>query len=159
FDIAGLEIYLPLVGGARTVVLPRSTGLNGVHLKEALNTVGATVLQATPSTWRLLLDAGWVPDGSLKVLCGGEAMPADLASALAQESTRAWNLYGPTETTIWSSSSALKVGDRASIGRPISNTQLYVLDGFGEVVPIGVAGELYIGGAGLARGYFGRADL
>ncbi|MGH3582238.1 MAG: non-ribosomal peptide synthetase, partial [Mycobacterium sp.] len=151
FDIAGLELYLPLLWGARLVVLPRSIAQDGGTLRVRLEEIGATILQATPSTWRLLQDAGW-SDATVKVLCGGEAVPADLASSLAERGASAWNLYGPTETTIWSALCPLKAGERVSIGRPIWNTQLYVLDEVLEPVPIGVRGELYIGGAGLARG-------
>ncbi|MGC2776897.1 MAG: amino acid adenylation domain-containing protein, partial [Bradyrhizobium sp.] len=159
FDIAGLEIYLPLLAGARVVVLPREVSVDGERLREQLTTVGATMLQATPATWRLLTDAGWRPSASLKVLCGGEALPSDLATRLADESCASWNLYGPTETTVWSTLSRITAERRVSIGNAIANTQLYVLDGHGELAPVGVAGELYIGGAGLARGYYGRADL
>ncbi|WP_315792608.1 non-ribosomal peptide synthetase [Bradyrhizobium sp. SZCCHNRI1002] len=159
FDIAGLEIYLPLLAGARVVVLPRELSADGERLRERLAVIGATMLQATPATWRLLTDAGWRPSASLKVLCGGEALPPDLASRLADGSSASWNLYGPTETTVWSSLSRITTERRIGIGHAIANTQLHVLDGHGELVPVGVAGELYIGGAGLARGYFGRAAL
>ncbi|WKA26401.1 non-ribosomal peptide synthetase [Bradyrhizobium roseum] len=159
FDIAGLEVYLPLVVGARVVIISRRVSTDGALLKEALGASGATILQATPSTWRLLIEAGWAAAQPLKVLCGGEALPTDLAGCLIERSTSIWNLYGPTETTIWSTVSRVGVKNGVRIGRPISNTQLYILDQRGHVVPTGVPGELYIGGAGLARGYFGRPDL
>jgi amino acid adenylation domain-containing protein len=159
FDIAGLELYLPLMKGARVAIVPREVGVDGARLTAILETAGASMMQATPSTWRLLLEAGWAPAGPLRILCGGEAMPADLAISLAEKSSSVWNLYGPTETTIWSTLDRVGADGRIRIGRPISNTQLYVLDEGGEVSPTGVAGELYIGGAGLARGYFGRPDL
>ncbi|WP_257165209.1 non-ribosomal peptide synthetase, partial [Bradyrhizobium sp. SRS-191] len=159
FDIAGLEIYLPLLAGARVVVLPRELSVDGERLRDRLAAIDATMLQATPATWRLLTDAGWRPSASLKVLCGGEALPPDLALRLADGSSASWNLYGPTETTVWSSLSRIATERRISIGHAIANTQLHVLDDHGELVPVGVAGELYLGGAGLARGYLGRADL
>jgi amino acid adenylation domain-containing protein len=158
FDIAGLELHLPLLSGARVAVLPRAATLDGHALQERLNAVGATVVQATPASWRLLLEAGWSGAGT-KVLCGGETLPGDVAAALAAGSAAAWNLYGPTETTIWSTVAPLGDGDRISIGRPLWNTRVYVLDGQLRPVPIGVAGELYIGGVGLARGYLGRPGL
>jgi len=159
FDIAGLELYLPLVRGARVVIISRQIAVDGARLKDALEASGATILQATPSTWRLLVEAGWKPAKPPKILCGGEAMPPDLAVSLAERSTSTWNLYGPTETTIWSTQSHIVAARGVSIGGPIANTQLYVLDAGGDVVPTGVAGELYIGGAGVARGYLGRPDL
>ena len=159
FDIAALELYLPLVRGARVIVVPRHVAMDGERLKQALEENAATMLQATPSTWRLLVDAGWRPRQPLKVLCGGEALPVDLAASLAERSGSTWNLYGPTETTIWSALSPVVANEKIKIGRPIANTQLYVLDRSGKVVPTGVAGELHIGGVGLARGYFGRPDL
>ena len=158
FDIAGLEIYLPLLVGARIVLLPRAVALDGNSLRQRLEAIGASVMQATPSTWRLLHQAGW--DGvGLKVLCGGEALPVDLARVLTAGSVEVWNLYGPTETTIWSTTSQLGQNGTVNIGRPIWNTQVYVLDGRLDSVPVGVAGELYIGGVGLARGYLRRAGL
>ena len=158
FDIAGLEIYLPLLVGARVVLVSRPVAADGGSLRVCLAASGANVMQATPASWRLLQQAGWSGTG-LKVLCGGEALPADLAEALRRQSGEAWNLYGPTETTIWSSSSRLAPNQAVSIGRPIWNTQVYVLDDALNPVPIGVSGELYIGGAGLARGYLGRPGL
>jgi amino acid adenylation domain-containing protein len=152
FDIAGLEIYLPLLQGGRLVVIPRDVALEGRRLREGLEAVGAGVMQATPVTWRLLLEAGW--DGKrLKVLCGGEALAIDLAQSLTARSASVWNLYGPTETTVWSTASRLVQGGHVTIGRPISNTQAYVLDPSLQPTPIGVCGELYLGGASLSRGY------
>ena len=117
-------------------------------------------MQATPATWRLLLDAGWTGSAQLKVLCGGEALPRELAQQLLARAAAVWNLYGPTETTIWSAVSKVEPGDGpVPIGRPIANTQLYLLDRHLQPVPIGVPGELYIGGAGVARGYLNRPEL
>jgi amino acid adenylation domain-containing protein len=159
FDIAGLEIYLPLITGARLIVLPRAVTADGAALRAGLEGGAITVMQATPATWRMVLEAGWQPQRGLKALCGGEALPVDLAAALTAGVSELWNLYGPTETTIWSTASRVEAGKPIRIGRPIANTQLYVLDDGLLPVPIGVTGELYIGGAGLARGYLGRPAL
>ena len=159
FDIAGLELFLPLITGGRVVVASREEVVDGGLLMARLKSSGATVMQATPATWRLLLEAGWQGDEGLQVLCGGEAMGARLAEELAARSRELWNLYGPTETTIWSSVSKVDGRSAVTIGVPIANTQLYVLDGQGQAVPIGVVGELYIAGDGLARGYLKRPEL
>jgi amino acid adenylation domain-containing protein len=158
FDIAALEIFLPLVVGARIEIASREVASDGLHLAELLARSGASVMQATPATWRMMLDSGWRNAYGLKVLCGGEALPADLARQLLDAGTVLWNMYGPTETTIWSAVKKLE-DSVISIGRPIANTCLYVLDEFQQPVPIGVSGELFIGGNGLARGYLGRAGL
>jgi amino acid adenylation domain-containing protein len=160
FDIAGLELYLPLITGARLVVATRETASDGTQLLAKMRNVGATVLQATPITWRLLLEAGWKGDPQLTVLCGGEALPRDLADQLLATGCPLWNMYGPTETTIWSSALRVQPGQGpVPLGPPIANTQFYVLDSGGQPVPTGVPGELHIGGDGLARGYFQRPQL
>ncbi len=163
FDIAGLELYLPLLVGARLEVARREVTQDGERLAAQVARSGATVMQATPATWRLLLATGWRPPGSLRVLCGGEALPGALAAALQAGGAVVWNLYGPTETTIWSSVQRVESDAEAEavvpLGQPIANTQFYVLDEYGQVVPPGVPGELYIGGVGLARGYLGRPEL
>jgi amino acid adenylation domain-containing protein len=160
FDIAGLELYLPLLKGARLVLLTRDEAGDGRILRERLAATGATVLQATPATWRLLLESGWAGTTGLKVLCGGEALPRDLANELAKRASEVWNVYGPTETTIWSSLCRIREGEGAvSIGHPVANTALYVLDKAMNQLPVGVPGELFIGGDGLARGYWNRPDL
>ncbi len=159
FDIAGLELYLPLLAGAQVVLVPRAVALDGERLRELLVHSGATVMQATPATWRLLLEAGWRGDGTLTVLCGGEALPRDLAEALLARSGALWNLYGPTETTIWSMLQKVSNAGRISIGRPLANTQIHLLSRGLLPVPMGAPGELHIGGAGLARGYRDRPDL
>jgi amino acid adenylation domain-containing protein len=160
FDIAGLELYLPLTIGARVVLVSREVALDGKRLVASLENVQATVMQATPSTWKLMLLSGWQGSRRLKILSGGEALSPELAEALRKAGGSVWNLYGPTETTIWSTAWRVKPGSGPmSIGRPIANTQVYVLDRNLQVVPIGVPGELHIGGDGVARGYLKRPEL
>ena len=160
FDIAGLELYLPLIVGARVVLASRETASDPRALAGLIERSGTTVLQATPTTWRMLIDAEWPGRHGLKALCGGEALPGALADQLVGLGLELWNMYGPTETTIWSTCARLDTkGEPLTIGRPIANTTLYVLDAHLQPVPIGVPGELWIGGEGLARGYRGRPDL
>ena len=160
FDIAGLELYLPLSVGARVVLVSREEASDPTRLADRLTTSGATVMQATPATWRMLLAAGWHDGSRLKILCGGEALPQELASELLGTGAELWNLYGPTETTIWSTIfNITKKDGPVLIGRPIANTQVYILDAHLQLVPIGVVGELFIGGDGLARGYLNRPEL
>ena len=160
FDIAGLEIFLPLAVGARLALVGRGTAADGAGLLRALAESGATVMQATPVSWRMLLDAGWEGDTRLKALCGGEALPPGVARDLLGRTASLWNVYGPTETTIWSTvHRVLPEEGPAPIGRPISNTRAYVVDRWGRPAPIGVSGELCIGGAGLARGYLNSPAL
>jgi amino acid adenylation domain-containing protein len=160
FDIAGLELFLPWIAGAKVELISREVAADGAALAEQLSACGATLLQATPATWRLLLEAGWSGDTRLRALCGGEALPRDLADALLDRVGELWNLYGPTETTVWSTIERVVPGAAAvRIGRPIANTQIYVLDRTGEPVPIGVPGEIWIGGAGVAPGYHRRPEL
>ncbi|MCW5315485.1 amino acid adenylation domain-containing protein [Nostoc sp. KVJ3] len=177
FDIAALELYLPLVVGARVVVVAREVAIDGARLLLELQHSDATVMQATPATWQMLLASGLGTQKlGMKLLCGGEALPTQLAHQLLETGSEVWNLYGPTETTIWSSiyqlrkdatqlegRSAIASGAAlraiAPIGRPITNTQIYILDTELQPVPVGVPGELHIGGAGLAHGYLNRPKL
>ncbi len=160
FDIAILELFLPLITGARTVIASQEVALDGNLLLKAIKNYDITVMQATPSTWRLLLSAGWNGSKHLKVICGGEAMPRDLMRELVYRNGSVWNMYGPTETTVWSTCICIyNVDDPVLIGRPIGNTKTYVLDKQMQPVPIGVRGELYIGGEGLSLGYINRPDL
>jgi len=160
FDIAGLEIYLPLTLGASVEIVNRSVYSDGKQLLERLNNSSATIMQATPATWRMLLEAGWKSSPGLKILVGGEAVPAKLANELMQRAESVWNMYGPTETTIWSTVRKFEPGvESVSIGRPIANTEIFILDRRLQPVPIGIAGELFIGGDGLATGYFKRPEL
>jgi len=144
------------------VLARRDTAADGALLAALLASSGATVMQATPATWRLLLAAGWRGAPQLKVLCGGEALPPDLAGELLSRTASLWNVYGPTETTIWSTVepvTAAATSGALPIGRPIANTGIHLLDRHLQPVPVGVAGELYIGGAGVARGYLRRPAL
>ena len=161
FDIAGLEIYLPLTVGAKVVIASREQAWEAHALERLMSVSRVTAMQATPATWRLLIEGGWSGDRSLKVLCGGEALPRELAEQLLPRCGELWNMYGPTETTIWSSIHRLTDVNwsLAPIGRPIGNTRMYVVDKHRQLLPVGVAGELCIGGDGLARGYWNRPEL
>jgi amino acid adenylation domain-containing protein len=159
FDIAGLELYLPLMVGGKVVLAGREEAADGRRLRALLAESGTTVLQATPATWRLLLESGWEGSARLAALCGGEALPPGLAAALRSRAGSLWNVYGPTETTIWSTVEEIHGDGPILIGRPIANTEVYIFDGAGPPVPVGVPGELWLGGAGLARGYLGRPEL
>jgi amino acid adenylation domain-containing protein len=160
FDIAALELYLPLTVGGQTIVVSREIASDGCRLADRLSGASATVMQATPATWKMLLDSQWENDSRLKILCGGEALPNKLADQLLLKSSSLWNMYGPTETTIWSVHCQVSVErESTSLGRPIDNTQTYILDANLQSVPIGVPGEIYIGGDGLARGYLKQPDL
>jgi surfactin family lipopeptide synthetase A len=160
FDIAVLELFLPLCVGARVVIASREVAWDGERLAKVLGECGATVMQATPATWRLLIEAGWRGQARFKALCGGEALTQQLAAELMARAGRVWNLYGPTETTVWSTCYELKDPEGpVLIGQPIGNTQVYVLDRYLQPVPVGVPGELYLGGVGVARGYLNRPAL
>jgi amino acid adenylation domain-containing protein len=160
FDIAVFDLWAPLAVGARIVLAPGETAADGVLLRGLLEGSGATILQATPATWRLLIEAGWRGGRPLKAISTGEALPRDLAAQLVERSDDVWNMYGPTETTVWSTAWQVpRAVDAVLIGKPMANTQLYVLDRHQQLVPVGVQGELYIGGDGVADGYLGRAEL
>ena len=159
FDIAGLELFLPLTTGATVVVASRETAMDGKLLQQEMKRCGATFLQATPATWRVLLESGWPGDKGLKVLCGGEPLPRDLAERLIPVCGELWNLYGPTETTIWSTGCRITDAADIHIGRPIDNTQVYIVGDGTVLQPTGVPGELLIGGDGVALGYLKRPEL
>ena len=163
FDIAALELFVPLIVGANVVLADQPSLSDPERLLALITQHEVSVMQATPSTWRLLLEHGWTGQSTLKMLCGGEALDSGLARELLGDDNELWNLYGPTETTIWSA--ALRVdtthlgGGVVPLGPPIANTEFYVLDEGLEPVPIGIAGELYIGGVGLSPGYHQRTAL
>jgi amino acid adenylation domain-containing protein len=182
FDIAVLELYLPLLVGAQVTIASRDATLDGTRLLALIDENNINVMQATPSTWRLLLASGWQGGKNFKVLCGGEAFPPDLARQLGERVGEVWNMYGPTECTVWSTCHPLKANRGTEpvpigsvpvglipidlipiglipIGKAIANTQCYVLDKYRQQLPAGVPGELVIGGEGLASGYLGRPDL
>lgn len=163
FDIAGLELLLPLIAGGRCAVAMEDEVNDGKRLRQRLADYAVSHLQATPTTWRLLLQAGWQGRPGLTLLCGGESLDAPLARQLLDRGKTLWNVYGPTETTIWSGalelSEALLDGATAPIGGAIDNTAFHVLDPYLRPVPIGGTGELYIGGMGLSPGYFGKPAL
>lgn len=160
FDIAALELLLPLIQGGRVAIATADEAKDGAELLARLGQSGANVLQATPMTWRLLLEAGFRSRPGLRMLCGGEALPLDLARKLLEGGGELWNMYGPTETTIWSSVARIRPEDEVvTIGLPIANTQFYVVDGNNEPVGVGIPGELLIAGTGLARGYANNPKL
>ncbi|TWT93637.1 non-ribosomal peptide synthetase [Neorhodopirellula pilleata] len=159
FDIASLELYLPLMVGAKIVLATNEQAMDARALSDLLTRSNATVLQATPATWRILLESGFTKP-TLKALCGGEQMTRELAQQLLPCCRELWNMYGPTETTIWSLVQRVQPGSGyVPIGSAIANTQVYLLDDRLQPVPTGVAGRLYLGGDGLARGYLNRDDL
>jgi amino acid adenylation domain-containing protein len=160
FDISVLELFLPLTVGATVVMAPADTIIDGYALAALIDTAGITLMQATPATWRLLVNADWQGNSRLTALCGGEALDRVLAQQLSSRSQSLWNMYGPTETTIWSACQRITDADAViTVGRPIANTQMYVLDESMVPVPAGVAGELFIGGDGVTAGYHHRSPL
>ncbi|MDB4973910.1 MAG: hypothetical protein JWN48_2251 [Myxococcaceae bacterium] len=160
FDIAGLELFLPLWVGATVIIVDRETARDPQLLLRRLESEHVSLMQATPATWRLLLEAGYRGDGKLRMLCGGEALSPELAARLLRAGGELWNMYGPTETTVWSSLARItSTHERITIGWPIDQTQIYVLDEALRPVEVGQEGELWIGGAGVARGYHGRPEL
>jgi amino acid adenylation domain-containing protein len=159
FDISILEFLLPLVCGAQIVIATSEQASDARALQQLLRQHTVTVMQATPATWRMLLESGWEGKSDLRVFCGGEALTADLARQLLPRCHELWNMYGPTETTIWSSTDHVTSAEHISLGSPMANTQFYVLDENHKPVSPGMPGELWIGGTGLARGYLKRAEL
>ncbi len=160
FDIAVLELYLPLVVGGRTVIATEDEAGEGRALRALIEESKADIVQATPVTWRMLIDAGFSGGSSFTALCGGEAFPGDLVAPLRARVGRLFNMYGPTETTVWSALQPVTTDEApVPIGRAIDNTQLHVLDAELQLVPVGVPGELYIGGDGVTRGYLHRPEL
>lgn len=159
FDIAGLEFYLPLISGAQLRICKSEDAKDAASLKKVIKQYQPTIMQATPATWQFLFYSGWRNEGKLKILVGGEPLPETLQKEFAATNSEAWNMYGPTETTIWSTTQPIIGHERITIGSPIGNTQIYILDAFNNLQPIGVPGELHIAGEGLARGYLNRPEL
>ncbi|GAA0839803.1 hypothetical protein GCM10009113_03870 [Marinobacter szutsaonensis] len=161
FDISFLELLLPLTQGATTVIADKDSVKDGEKLRQLILDHNITIMQATPATWRMLLETDWRHDGTeMKGLCGGEPLPQDLVRDLSGTLRELWNMYGPTETTVWSTCHPLRPADRMiSIGKPINNTRIHILDREQNPVPVSCPGELHIGGLGLARGYHNRPEL
>ena len=160
FDIAFMELLLPLTSGAEVVIAGRDDVRDGAQLRRLVETSDATVMQATPAGWRLLVEAGWQGRPAFRAISGGEPLPVDLAEALLDRCGEVWNGYGPTETTVYST--FWRVSDPREgvyIGRPVANTTVHVLDEHGNHCPLGVAGEIHIGGAGVTLGYLDRPEL
>lgn len=160
FDIAGTELFLPLITGASIYLVDSETAKDGRELLQLVQKKKISIMQATPVTWRMMLAAGWTKQLSLKIICTGEAFPKDLAENLINKGVEIWNGYGPSETTIWSSIKKITKDDNLiTIGKPIANTQIYILDENQNPVLDGTSGELYIAGDGLARSYLNRPEL
>ena len=159
FDVMLLELFVTLAAGAEIVLASNDDAMDGFALADILEQRDITVLQGTPATWRILLEAGWTGKPDLKCLCGGEPMPATLADQLPKMVGELWNMYGPTETTVWSTCARIESGDDIHVGGPVANTQVYILDAGGAPTPAGVAGDLWIGGDGVALGYLGKPDM
>ncbi|HEV7271206.1 non-ribosomal peptide synthetase [Pseudoxanthomonas sp.] len=164
FDIAVLELFLPLSVGAEVVLATREAAMDGTEIAALLERTGVNVMQATPASWRMLVETGWRARAPFKALCGGEPLPADLAIQLLECGAELWNMYGPTETTVWSTCMrVLPATDGGApdihIGRPINNTTVWVLDERGQICPPGVSGEIHIGGDGVTLGYLHRPEL
>jgi amino acid adenylation domain-containing protein len=161
FDISLLELLLPMTSGAQLVIASREQALDGERLGALIRRHGITLLQATPSTWYQLLESGWQGDKDLRAMVGGERLSRELAGRLRPDIAELWNMYGPTETTIWSACSLVEPrdGQAITIGRPIAGTRLVVADAWGRVAGIGVQGEILISGAGVALGYLGKESM
>jgi amino acid adenylation domain-containing protein len=160
FDIAGLELYLPLISGAEIVLADAESSRDGRLLLSMIEEKEISIMQATPSTWRMMIDSDWQKKYPLKALSGGEALPKELADLLLSKTSALWNMYGPTETTIWSTVKQITERDKVlSIGSAIHNTQVYIMDEMGQPVPPHASGEIYIAGDGVAAGYLNRTEL
>ena len=158
FDMSVLDLWLPLVTGARLCVVPRDVAIDARRLNRLVTEAGITFMQATPSTWQMLVEAGWTGSGDLSVVSAGEALTPLLAKCLRSRCAALWNAYGPTETTVWATLGGVEDEGPITVGRPITNVRVYILDDRGEPVPIGVPGEIAIGGAGVCHGYLNRPD-
>lgn len=159
FDIAGLELYLPLIAGAEIVLTSSETAKDGWLLLELMKREKITIMQATPYTWRMLIAAGWEEFLPVKIITGGEPLSKELAEKLLPRCSQLWNQYGPTETTVYSTQKLITSEEEITIGKPVDNTQVYILDEALNMQPDGVVGEIFIGGTGVANGYLNRPDL
>jgi amino acid adenylation domain-containing protein len=159
FDIAALEIYLPLTQGGQCLICPNDKAKDAEKLKREIARLQPTVMQATPSTWIMLFESGWKNEEKLRIFCGGEALTESLKEDIIKTNSNGWNLFGPTETTIWSTIQEIKAEELITIGKPIANTEIYIIDPDQNLTPVGVAGELCLGGHGLARGYLNNPEL
>ena len=158
FDISYLELFLPIINGGKLIIASKEVTNDGYKLEEKISLHLPTHMQGTPSTWQLLIDAGWENKEAIKILVGGEAVKESLKNHLTQWG-EVFNVYGPTETTIWSAIKKLSANEKVVIGKPLANTSIYILDEFRQLSPIGIIGEIIIGGSGLARGYLNRDEL
>ena len=159
FDIAGLELYLPLINGARVCICSPESAKNIERLKQEIQKYQPTIMQATPVTWTMLFRTGWRNEERIKILCGGEALSETLKQSFMNNQCELWNMFGPTETTIWSTIEYIREAESITLGRPIANTQIYIVDGHFKPTPVGIPGELCIAGDGLARGYLNQPEL
>lgn len=159
FDIATYELFMPLLVGAAVIIADAQTAKDGRLLARVLESRPITLMFATPSRWRMVLDAGWTKPLGLTAISGGEFLPRDIAQRLVAQCQALWNVYGPTETTIWSILSHITADAEITIGHSIANTSIYLLDEAGRPVEPGAVGEIHIGGAGVGRGYLNRPDL
>ena len=160
FDISFIELFLPIVNGAQAVIASADVLANGFELGKAIDRIGATIMQATPATWSMLLELGWSCKKDFKIMCGGDTLIENLARALLKSSKEVWNLYGPTETTVWSAAEKIAPHfEKITIGEAIDNTEIVILDEQQNPVPMGAIGEICIGGEGLARGYLNLEKL
>ena len=156
FDISALEIYMPLMSGAQVVLATYDQSVDGQAIRQLIEANAVTTLQATPSLWSLILEAGWTPQPGFRILCGGEALPQDLADRLCAQGAELYHLYGPTEATVWCCGKRMTPDDVVALGRPLANTAAYVLDEHWNPTPVNVCGELFIGGDQLAHGYLNQ---
>jgi len=159
FDIAGIDLYWPLISGAQLTLVDSATAKDGRLLLDIVKNEQISIMQATPYTWRMMLEAGWDNQLPFKILCGGEALPKDLANKLTRRCTALWNVYGPTETTIYSTVKHIESDKDITIGKPVANTQIYILNEALNNVADGEVGEIFIGGDGVAKGYLNRPEL
>jgi len=160
FDISVLELFGPLIAGARTVILQKEISTDAEKLAEAITANGVTITQATPATWEMLISSGWNGNRNLRILCGGESLKHDLAIKLLARSKELWNMYGPTETTVWSACGRVtEDASVISVGKPVANTSIYILDKMMRPLPAGIPGNLYIGGKGVSKGYHNLEEM